>query len=104
MRFVGGATLMEKQNEFLFSEGAASEFFPPDPRGGFYREVAAVWRLPVGEHVRILLRDHDVPEMAGRLELERAPDLPLNAREALRLSAGGVFFRSTQILSWSIGG
>ncbi|HEY4245616.1 MAG TPA: hypothetical protein VGM64_02105 [Lacunisphaera sp.] len=95
---------MEKQNEFLFSEGPTSEFFPPDPCGGFYREVATIWQLPVGERVRVLLRDHDVAEIAGRLELEHAPNLPLNARESLGLMAGGVSFRSTQILSWSIAG
>lgn len=93
---------MEKQNEFLFGEGPAPEIFPPDPRDGFYLEVAAIWQLPLGERVLVLLRDHDVSEIAGRLELEHAPDLPLNAREPLRLLAGGVSFRSTQILSWSI--
>lgn len=95
---------MEKQNEFLFDEGPVSEFFQPDPWGGFFREVAAIWQLPVGERVRVLLRDHDVSEIAGRLELEHAPDLPLNAREPLRLLVGGFSFRSTQILSWSIAG
>ncbi len=104
MHFVGDLAFMEKQNEFLFSEGPESEFFPPDPRGGFYREVAVVWQLPVGERVRVLLRNHDVSEVAGTLELEHAPDLPLNAREPLRLLVGGVSFRSTQILSWSIAG
>lgn len=95
---------MGEQNEFLFSNNPAPELFPPDPRGGFYREVAAVWQLPVGEHFHILLRNHDVSEVTGRLEPERVPDLPVNAREPLRLPAGAVSFRSTQTLSWSIAG
>jgi hypothetical protein len=95
---------MEKQNEFLFGDGPAPEFIPLDPLGAFYREVAAIWQLPVGDRVRVFLRDYDLSEVAGRLELEHAPDLPLNAREPLRLLAGGVSFRSTQILSWSIAG
>ena len=95
---------MERQNEFLFSAGSAADIVPPDFRGQFYREAASVWQLPVGEKVHILLRDHDVPEVVGRLELECAPDLPLNAREPLHLLAGGVSFRSTQISSWSLVG
>jgi hypothetical protein len=93
---------LPQQNEFLFADGPAPELHPPDPRAGFYREVSDLWHLPLGERVRVLLRGHDLPEAAGRLELERAPDLPLNAREPLHLSAGGVSFLNTQVESWSL--
>ena len=49
----------------------------------------------------MLLRGHDLPEVSGRLELERAPDLPLNPREVLQLSAGGITFLSTQVQGWT---
>ena len=93
---------MEKQNEFLFADGPNSDSNLFDPRSGFYQEVSALWHLPLGEQVRVLLRQHDLLEVAGRLELERAPDLPLNARESLHLSAGGISFLSTQVQSWSM--
>lgn len=93
---------MERQNEFLFPDGPEPSVQLPDPRAGFYGEVAQVWNLPLGERVRVLLRDHDFPEAAGRLELERAPDLPLNPKESLRLSAGGIAFLSTQVRGWSL--
>ena len=93
---------MEKQPEFLFPEGPVPSAELPDPRAGFYSEVAEVWHLPLGQRVRVLLKGHDLPEVSGRLELERAPDLPLNPREPMQLSAGGVAFRSTQVNSWSL--
>ena len=93
---------MADQSEFLFFDGPDSEVQLPDPRAGFYREVAEVWHLPLGERVRVLLKKHDLPEVAGCLELVRAPDLPLNAREPLQLSASGVLFQSTQVQSWSL--
>ena len=94
--------MMERQSEFLFPDGPGPDLHLPDPRTGFYSEVAQVWRLPLGQPVRVLLRGHDLPEVAGRLELERAPDLPLNAREPLQLFAGGVAFLSTQVQAWSL--
>ena len=93
---------MERQNEFLFPDGPEPSVQLPDPRAGFYGEVAQVWRLPLGAPVRVLLRGHDLTEVSGRLELERAPDLPLNPREVLQLSAGGVAFLSTQVLGWTL--
>ncbi len=93
---------MERQNEFLFPDGPEPSLQLPDPRAGFYGEVAEVWHLPLGQPVRVLLRGHDLPEVAGRLELERAPDLPLNSREVLQLSAGGITFLSTQVQGWTL--
>jgi hypothetical protein len=93
---------MENQSEMLFADGPNPMLHAPDPRAGFYREVAEVWHLPLGERVRVLLKGHDLPEVAGCLELVRAPDLPLNAREPLQLSVSGVPFLSTQVQSWSL--
>ena len=93
---------MENQSDFLFADGPIPEMHPPDPRLGFYREVAEVWNLPLGEVVRVMLRAHDLPEVTGRLELNRAPDLPLKAKEPLQLTAGGVAFLSTQVQAWSL--
>lgn len=90
------------QNEFLFADGPVPEMALPDPRAGFYREVSDLWHLPLGERVRVLLRGHDLAEAAGRLELDRAPDLPLNAREPLHLVVGRISFLSTQVESWSL--
>jgi hypothetical protein len=94
--------MMDRQSEFLFADGTALASQPPDPRTGFYREVEQVWHLPLGQSVRVLLRGHDLSEVSGRLELERAPDLPLNPREPLQLSVGGVAFLSTQVQAWSL--
>ncbi len=93
---------MERQGEFLFPDRREPSVQLPDPRAGFYREVAEVWHLPLGQTVRVLLRGHDFPEVSGRLELERAPDLPLNPREPLQLSASGIAFLSTQVQAWSL--
>lgn len=93
---------MEKQPEFLFPEGPAASVELPDPRAGFYGEVAELWHLPLGQRVRVLLKSHDLPEVSGLLELERAPDLPLNPREPLQLSVGGIRFGSTQVNSWTL--
>ena len=93
---------MERQNEFLFPEGPMPAIELPDPRAAFYNEVVQVWHLPLGQRARVELRGHDLPEVSGRLELDRAPDLPLNPREPLHLSVGGITFRSTQVASWSL--
>lgn len=50
----------------------------------------------------MLLWQHDLAEATGRLELARAPELPLNPREPLQLSVGGVVFLSTQVQAWSL--
>lgn len=93
---------MEQQGEFLYADGAEPIMDVPDPRSGFYAEVTELWGLPLGQSVRLLLKGHDVPEVSGRLELNRAPDLPLSSREPLHLSAGGVLFLSTQVQAWSL--
>ena len=93
---------MESQQDFLFADGPASEFQLPDPRSGFYAEVAALWEIPVGQIVHVALRGHQFADLHGRLELDRAPDLPLDRREALALRVGPIEFSSRQIVAWSL--
>jgi len=93
---------MDQQNEFLFADGAEPILAMPDPRAGFFLEVSQIWNLPLGQRARFELRGHDLPEISGRLELARAPDLPLNAREVLQLSVGRIAFKSTQVQGWSL--
>lgn len=93
---------MEAQSEFLYADGPDPKLPLPDPRADFYREVATVWGLPLGERVRVRLQNHDLPEAAGRLDLARAPELPLNAHEPLHLVVGKIIFHSPQIQSWTL--
>ncbi len=93
---------MEAQEEFLFADGPAPELHLPDPLADFYAEVAAKWEIPLGQPVHIALREHQFADLQGRLELSRAPDLPLDRREALALRIGTIEFSSRQIVAWSL--
>lgn len=93
---------MESQAEFLFADGPAPEWHLPDPRTAFYDEVAAAWQLPLGLKVRVELSGHDFVNLRGRLELARAPDLPLDSQQPLALRIGDVEFSSRQIVAWSL--
>jgi len=92
----------EQQNEFLFAEGSAAELILPDPRSSFFAEVAALWELPVGQLAHVNLSGHNMSDLQGRIELARAPDLPLDRREVLALRIGTIEFSSRQIVSWSL--
>jgi hypothetical protein len=52
--------------------------------------------------VRVELTGHHFPELRGRLELARAPDLPLDRRETLALRIGGIELTHRQIAAWSL--
>lgn len=93
---------MDEQGEFLFAEGKVPELQPPDPSAGFREEVSARWRLPVGHQVRVELRNHQLPELTGRLELARAPALPLDPCVPLDLRIGTIGFSSRQITAWTL--
>lgn len=93
---------MEEQADFLFADGPAPELHLPDPLADFYAEVAALWEIPVGQIVHVALREHQFADLYGRLELDRAPDLPLDRREALALRVGPIEFSSRQIVAWSL--
>jgi hypothetical protein len=93
---------MEEQSEFLFAGGPVPELHPPDPRAGFYGEVSAAWQIPVGQIVHVDLRGHNFSDLQGRLELSRAPDLPLDPRQPLSLRIGNIEFSSAQLAAWSL--
>lgn len=93
---------MEEQSHFLFADGPAPELHPPDPLADFYAEVATTWEIPLGQRVHVALHAHNLSELRGRLELARAPDLPLDRREKLALRIGTLEFSSRQIVSWSL--
>jgi hypothetical protein len=93
---------MEEQADFLFADGPAPEFHLPDPRSDLYEEIAAVWGIPVGQIAHVALREHSFSDLQGRLELFRAPDLPLDRREPLALRIGTIEFSSRQIVAWAL--
>ncbi len=93
---------MPEQSEFLFADGAQPELHVAHPLDEFFQEVSDMWRLPIGKNVRVNLRDPSLPPLEGKLELHRAPDLPLNRRESLSLRVRGLNFTSAEIASWSL--
>ena len=93
---------MEEQDQFLFADGPTPQLHVPDFQAGFYSEVAALWQIPVGERVHVTLREHHFGNLDGRIELARAPDLPLDVRETLALRIGTIEFTSRQIVAWSL--
>jgi hypothetical protein len=94
--------MSESQHEFLFADGPAPELHPPDPRAPFIAEVSAAWQIPVGEKIHVDLSGHSLSDLKGRIELARAPDLPLDPRQPLALHIGGIEFSSRQITAWSL--
>jgi hypothetical protein len=94
--------MADQQDEFLFAEGPAREVHLPDPRSAFFAEVEALWQIPVGRLAHVDLNGHNMSDLQGRIELARAPDLPLDRREALALRIGRIEFSSRQIASWSL--
>lgn len=93
---------MEYQSEFLFGEGAAPTLHLPDPNSGLFAEISTVWRLPVGQPVRVTLQDHSFDSLRGRLELTGLPDLPFDSRQPLSLRIGTIEFSSRQLVAWSL--
>ncbi len=93
---------MERQGEFLFADGPEPTILPGDPHSNFYREITGHWRLPLGDFVRIELKQHSLAHLQGRLELSHAPDFPLDPRLPLRLRIGTLEFSSQQIINWSL--
>jgi len=93
---------MDIQQEFLFADGPAPEIHLPDPLADFYAAVAAKWEIPLGQPIHVALREHSFSDLQGRLELFRAPDLPLDRRQPLALRIGPNEFSSRQIVAWSL--
>lgn len=71
-----------------------------DPLGDLLAQIAAAWGLPIGQRVRVNLRDDTLPGLEGRLELARAPDLPLDPNRPLSLRIDRSEFSSRQIVDW----
>ncbi len=93
---------MEEQADFLFADGPGPELHLPDPRSGLYEEIATLWGIPVGQITHVVLHEHNFSDLQGRLELSRAPDLPLDRREVLALRIGTIEFSSRQIVAWTL--
>jgi len=71
-----------------------------DPLGELRAQIAAAWELPLGQRVRVDLRDDALPGLDGRLELARAPELPLDPNRPLALRIDRTEFSSRQIVAW----
>lgn len=93
---------MDDQGEFLFADGPVSEIHLPDARSGLYEEIGTLWQIPVGQVVHVDLEGHQLSDLQGRLELARAPSLPLDVRESLQLRIGTIDFNSRQVVGWSL--
>lgn len=90
------------QGEFVFVEGWTPPLgvVPGGGAAGVVDEIAAVWRLPVGRRARVRLRAHEVPSVAGLLEVAIPPSWPFDARRELGLRVGAVEFTNRQVESW----
>ena len=91
-----------QQTEFLLSDGPAPELITPAPLADLVAEMARLWGLPLYQKARLTLKNHALDEVRGRLELVKAPDLPLNQEQLLLLRASGVEFTHRQITEWTL--
>jgi hypothetical protein len=91
-----------EQLEFLLCGTATGAPEPADPLGDLREGIAECWSVPLGQRVKVDLRDCNVPWLEGRLELSRAPDLPLDVRQSLALRIGTVEFSNRQIVAWAL--
>ena len=92
----------EHQESFLFDESGGTIEDTPDPLSDFFAELVKAWNIPLGERVRVRLRDAALPELTGKLKLARAPDLPLDPRQPLALCLCGIEFNHREIAAWSL--
>ncbi|SRR5258708_3984710 len=83
---------------FGTADGTRVEF---DPLGELKQSVSALWKIPLGQRVRVDLRDCEVSWIEGRLELAEAPDLPLDPRQVLALHIDMIYFSGRQIIAWA---
>jgi len=95
--------MSEQQDEFLFSEAPdTGVLFLSHPLDDLFAAIAQLWGVPLGRRVRVSLLNHCMPELEGRLELARSPDLPLDSRDELRLRLGQFEFSHRQMASWAL--
>jgi hypothetical protein len=64
-------------------------------------EMAAAWRLPIGERVEISFLHEQLDTIAGILEIAAPPSFPWNPREPLALRVAGFAFSSRDIAQWT---
>jgi len=91
-----------EQHEFLFADGPQPELHLAHPLDDLFVAIAAGWGIPVGRDVRLNLANSSLPELTGKLELVRSPDLPLDGREPLYLRLKGVLFTHREIANWTL--
>lgn len=63
-------------------------------------EIAATWRLPLGQRVEVGFRGQR-SVVTGILELYRAPDYPWDPHQPLQLRISGLVFSSREIERWT---
>lgn len=71
------------------------------PEAALRHEIAAAWRLPLGERVEISFRNAQLDDIAGVLEIAAPPSYPWNPREPLALRIAGFTFSSRDIARWT---
>jgi len=93
----------------LFPDALSAPAIAPPPLPDFTAlapsitdELAAAWSLPIGRHLHVELRGHEVAGLRGLLQVVSMPEYPFDPRRALHLRIGHVSFTSQQIASWSI--
>ncbi len=88
----------DRQEEFLFCDGAAPVLGLPHAIDSLLLDIGREWGLPVGERVRVSFRHgENFPELLGRLEVAVAPELPFNRHRPLLLRVNGYEFAHTAI-------
>lgn len=94
---------MESQNEFTFALNETDGPSAARAEDPLIADISAVWRLPIGQKIKIQLRDQEnLSEITGKLELTRAPELPFDPRETLQLRIRGYAFSSRAIVAWTL--
>jgi hypothetical protein len=91
-----------EQDEFLFADGPQPELHRTHPLDDLFVTIAEAWGVPVGRGVRLNLINSALPELTGKLEVVRSPDLPLDGRELLYLRLKGVLFTHREIANWTL--
>lgn len=94
--------MRHEQHEFLFADGPQPELHLAHPLDDLFVAIAGAWGVPVGRDVRLNLTNPALPELTGKLELVRAPDLHLDRREPLYLRLKGVLFTHREIANWTL--
>jgi hypothetical protein len=90
---------MNAQHEFSFSDTPGSDL-PLRILARASTTIALLWKIPVGQHVHVALRNHNFSDLQGLLELSRVPDMPFDGGGPLELRIGNIEFSTRQIIAW----